>query len=109
MKKLLFLVLAVTPFFCRAQTDTAKYKQKEELCLLLVYPSGSSYEAYLDDGHKKAMKEMELKNGQGKAIEFGSMVNVLDYMSQRGWILNTSYPDIIRGIREISVIFKRPL
>jgi len=108
MKKLLFLVLFAAPFFCFAQTDTATHKQKIAYCIAQVEHDGSKFDINFDDG-SRGKNGSEIKDSQGKTMKFDSRITALNYVTQLGWTLVSSYT--LKGTtREvIAFVFQRPV
>ncbi len=109
MKKLLFLLLLSLPVFCLAQTDTTAYQKKIAYCTVEIDTRGSKYLASLDDGTTTKTSAMEIKDSKGKQIKFTSRIDVLDYMTQRGWTLVSSYYTASRAETFLGLIFKKPV
>jgi hypothetical protein len=110
MKKVLALLLLASPFYSLAQSNLTQTGRKEKFCVVYVHPAGSKYEIDIDDGTKKITKITELKDEKGKTVEFDSVVAILDYMSQRGWVLSTSASNIIqRGTTASFVLIYKQL
>ncbi|WP_158990614.1 hypothetical protein [Mucilaginibacter sp. L196] len=91
MKNLLFLLLLSLPVFCYAQTDTTVYQKKIAYCTVEIATRGSYYLVSIDDGTTTKASDMEIKDSKGKQIKFTSRIAVLDYVTQRGWKLVSSY------------------
>jgi hypothetical protein len=92
MKKLLFLLLLSLPIFCHAQTDTTAYQKKIAYCIVGIgSPSRKYVVATLFDGTAKKTSDIEIKDSQGKQIKFTTVIDVLDYVTQQGWTLVSSY------------------
>jgi len=107
MKKLLFLLLFTLPVFCKAQTDSASHKQTVSYCTAEIYPDGSKYEIIMDDGTKKKSSQMEIKTPNGKVMKLDSRIAALNYVTQQGWTLVSSYAVV--GISDaIGLILERP-
>ena len=109
MKKLLFLLLFAIPVFCKAQTDTTNHQKKIAYCTVEITTSGSKYLASLDDGTKTKSKDMEIKDSKGKQIKFTSRIAILDYVTQQGWILVSSYYMDDKYDNTLGIIFERPV
>jgi len=110
MKKLLLLLLFISPIYCFAQTDSLRYKPKEEFCEVKAVPNYSGYQLRISEKDEKSNKMPWLKDGNNKVRQFYSMAGVLNYMAQYGWVLVTSYSDVTRGNSDdIHLLYKRPL
>jgi hypothetical protein len=109
MKKIIFLTLFAIPIFCRAQTDTTNYQKKIAYCIVEIDTRGSNYLASLDDGTITKASAMEIKDSKGKQIKFTSRIAVLDYMTQRGWTLASSYYTSSRVETMLGLVFKKPV
>ncbi|OKS88010.1 hypothetical protein [Mucilaginibacter polytrichastri] len=108
MKKILILLLLVAPIYCFAQTDSLKYKQKEEFCdVQFRYAFGGKYVIMIDDGHGKSIQPPVLKDANGDNMKFPTMVNILNYMAKLGWVLVTSYSEVWQGSSSTHLIYKR--
>jgi hypothetical protein len=98
MKKILLLLLLIAPVYCFAQTDSVKYKQKEEFCEVQVSPSSfGKFVIMTDNSQDKSGKLTKLKDAAGNNRKFGSMVEILNYMAKYGWVLVTSYNEVFQG------------
>ena len=108
MKKLLILLLLAVPFICKAQTDTSNYQKKIAYCTVETQQSGSKFIAALDDGTTTKYSAMEIKDSKGKPLKFKSRITILDYMTQRGWTLVSSYGSA-NPLTIVDFIFERPV
>lgn len=105
MKKLLFLLLLSLPVFCHAQTDTTAYQKKIAYCIVGIgSPSRKYVVATLFDGTTTKTSDIEIKDSNGKQIRFPTTIAVLDYVTQQGWTLVSSY---YAGAQNF--IFKKPV
>jgi hypothetical protein len=110
MKKLLLMLLLISPIYCFAQTDSLKFKPKEEFCEVKAVPNYAGYQLRISEKNEKSDKMPWLKNADNKVRQFYSMVGVLNYMAQYGWILVTTYNDVTRGNSDdIHLLYKRSL
>jgi len=109
MKKLLFLLLLSLPVFCHAQTDTTAYQKKIAYCTVEVSQFGSKFFASLDDGTKTKANAMEIKDSKGKQVPFTSRIAVLDYITQQGWTLVSSYYKDDKFDNTLGLIFEKPV
>jgi hypothetical protein len=106
MKKLLFLALFIAPILCKAQTDTA-HKQKVNYCIAEVSADGSKYDMMFDDGSTTKRDGVKVKDAKGKIMVFNSKISALNYVTQLGWKLVSSYS--ISGILyDVAFVFERP-
>jgi len=108
MKNLLFLLLLL-PVFCHAQTDTTAYKKKIAYCTVEIAARGSYYLVSIDDGTTTKASAMEIKDSKGKQIKFTSRIAVLDYITQRGWTLVSSYYPYGKYDNTLGLIFEKPV
>ncbi len=108
MKKLLFLVLFAAPFFCFAQTDTTTQKQKITYCIAQVEHDGSKFDINLDDG-SRGRNGSEIKDSNGKTMKFDTRISALNYITQLGWTLVSSYTLKGTTLEVIAFVFKRPV
>ena len=109
MKNLLFLLLFSFPFFCLAQTDTNTYQKKVAYCTVEIGHDGSKYAASLDDGTTTKANAMEIKDSKGKQMLFTSRIAVLDYITQRGWTLVSSYYIVDKYFPVLGFVFEKPI
>jgi hypothetical protein len=109
MKNLLFLLLFSFPFFCLAQTDTNTYQKKVAYCTVEISHDGSKYAASLDDGTTTKSNAMEIKDSKGKQMLFTSRIAVLDYITQRGWTLVSSYYIVDKYFPVLGFVFEKPV
>ena len=109
MKNLLFLLLFSFPFFCLAQTDTNTYQKKVAYCTVEISHDGSKYAASLDDGTTTKANAMEIKDSKGKQMLFTSRIAVLDYITQRGWTLVSSYYIVDKYFPVLGFVFEKPV
>jgi hypothetical protein len=110
MKKLLFLLLFTLPVFCKAQTDSASYQKKIAYCTVEISHSGASkFVATLDDGTTTKINAMEIKDSKGKQIKFTSRIAILDYITQRGWTLVSSYYIVDKFFPVLGFVFEKPI
>jgi hypothetical protein len=111
MKKLLLLLLFISPICCFAQTDSLKYKQKEEFCeVQFARVLGGKFAVTIDNGNEKSGKATSLKDANGSKLKFKSVVSILNYMAQYGWVLVTSYSDVFQGSTDgTHLLYKREL
>jgi hypothetical protein len=106
MKKLLFLLFFAAPVFCLAQADTTIHKQKVAYCIAEVASDGSKYDMMFDDGSTQKRDGVKVKDAKGKVMVFDSKVSALNYVSQLGWKLVSSYT--IPGIvYDVAFVFER--
>lgn len=110
MRKLLLLLLFVAPVHCFAQTDSLKYKPKEEFCEAEVQAYTFGYELKMSSKDEDFDKVPYIKDANNKARRFRSMVGVLNYMAHNGWVMMSTYADVYRGNSGLlHLIFKRSL
>ena len=109
MKKLLILLLLAVPFICKAQTDTSNYQKKIAYCTVEITQFGSKYFVSIDDDSKTKASDMEIKDSKGKQIKFTSRIAVLDYITQRGWTLVSSYYPYGKYDNTLGLIFEKPV
>jgi hypothetical protein len=111
MKKLLVLLLFITPIYCFAQADSLKYKPKEEFCeVQFASALGGKFVVTIDNGNDNSDKATSLKDADGNKRKFKSVVSILNYMAQYGWVLVTSYSDVFQGATDgTHLLYKRAL
>ena len=108
MKMLLFILLFVIPAISRAQTDTVAYQKKIAYCTVETTQFGRNYEAKIDDGTSKKFGGVDIKNSKGKDRDFHSRSDILDYMTQLGWTLVSSY-GLPGQANAVGFVFERPV
>jgi hypothetical protein len=111
MKNLLLLLLLAFPVFCHAQTDTTVYQKKIAYCTVEISHPGmtSNFVATLSDGTTTKTSAMEIKDSNGKQIKFTSRIAVLDYITQRGWTLVSSYYIYDKFYPVLGFVFEKPV
>lgn len=110
MKKIIALFFLIAPAYCFAQTDSLKYKPKEEYCEVVARHYYSGYELKISNKDEDFDKIEWLKNADNKVRKFKSVLGVLNYMSQYGWMLITTFTEVTRGNSDdMHFVFKRPL
>ncbi|WCT11516.1 hypothetical protein [Mucilaginibacter jinjuensis] len=111
MKKLFLLLLFVAPAYCFAQTDSLKYKPKEEFCEAETEGFSYGYRLKISKTDQNFDKVPYIKNTNNKPREFNSMIGIMNYMAQDGWVLVTSYPEALNNglTQRLHLIYKRPL
>jgi hypothetical protein len=108
MKKLLLLLLFAAPMFGFAQVTTPSPQQKGPFYIAEVYRGLSNCEVSIDDGSGKKVKNMMIKDAQGKTMKFNSVVSVINYLAQNGWSIITSYEDTLGGATpSVALVIKR--
>src|ERR1700761_1148197 len=110
MKKILLLLLFTAPLFGFAQNVISSNQPKGPYGIAMVYCgfSKSQVELSINDGSGKKMKDMMIKDEQGKNLKFTSEVSALNYLSQNGWSIVSSYEDTSAGgTPNIAFVIKR--
>lgn len=101
MKTIFFIFMLSVPFFCKAQTGTAKTDTSqtdtistshEQYCSVIVTARALSthVNVFVDFGTRKYQR---LKDADGKIIKFSSDMAALNYMAARGWVLVGAFRD----------------
>ena len=106
MKKLLFLLLFAAPMLSKAQTDTSVYKQKVVYCIAEIASDGLKYDMMFDDGSTTKKDGIKVKDAKGKIMAFNSKISALNYVSQLGWKLVSSYT-IPGPLYDVAFVFER--
>ncbi len=113
MKKILFVISFVFPFFCFAQTDTTGTKQKEEYCMLFVSAKlfGKKINVNVDFGQEMPLLGNEkLRDGNGNVLNFNSIIAALNYMAKHGWLLVNAIPsELESGGTAFYYVMRRPI
>jgi hypothetical protein len=87
-----------------------RFKPKEEFCQVKAEGYYFGYELKVSNKDEDFDKVAYIKDANNKARRFRSMVGVLNYMAQYGWVLVTSYVDVTRGNSDnINLLYKRSL
>lgn len=98
MKKILLLSMLLVSICSFAQNNKTVY------CEMIGSGSfsGKSIKISFDFGSEsfsyKADDDYQLVDEKGNAIRFSSMINALNYMSERGWKLHTAYSASVKGM-----------
>ncbi len=91
MKKII-IALFLLPLVSFAQTDTTKVQQFCEVVATAKFLSNKVTIA-IDYGEKASIwKDQRLKDDEGKAKDFNSVIDALNYMGKGGWKLHAAYP-----------------
>jgi hypothetical protein len=91
--KKVFLLMLFVPFCMSAQTKRyyceIKGTERElssKMKIIFDFGQNSSYNIWSNLNHK-----MEFVDNEGKVIDFNSMVDAMNYMSERGWKFLQAY------------------
>lgn len=94
--KKVFLLMLFVPFCMSAQTKRyyceIKGTERElssKMKIIFDFGQNSSYNIWSNLNHK-----MEFVDNEGKVIDFNSMVDAMNYMSERGWKFLQAYSTI---------------
>ena len=99
-------MLAVLMAVCCAQAQSVPEGKYQVFCEVMGYNSWGfgKVKARLDMGRTQPNKEdYEYIYEGGKKKKFNTMMEVLDYMSKRGWILHSTYV-VSEGMSKQNVI-----
>jgi len=91
-KSILFLFLVFNAGMLLAQPDTARI---EQYCTVIANPRllSSRVTIEIDYGEQRSIwKDNRLKNEDGRAIKFNTVVDALNFMGRNGWQLVNAFP-----------------
>ncbi|RYE31267.1 MAG: hypothetical protein EOP23_16645, partial [Hyphomicrobiales bacterium] len=94
MKKILLILIVLSPIFSFAQTDTSRAKMKEQYCMIIASPKFFSTKVNIevDFGQPTAFfSDQRLKDESGKAMSFNTTIDALNYMGSQGWLFVNAY------------------
>lgn len=91
MKKFVF-ILCLLPLASFCQSDTSKVQQFCEIVAAAKFLSNKVNIA-IDYGEKSSIwKDQRVKDKDGEAKDFNSVIDALNYMGKNGWKLHAAYP-----------------
>jgi hypothetical protein len=107
MKKIALLVFMLVPFFCVAQQDSIK-KSPDAYCILIASEKllSNKVNVRVDYGH---FKDRGVKDESGEIGSLDSIVDALNFMSQKGWKFVNAYPMTLAGSNVYHYVLKREL
>ncbi len=115
MKKLILLVLIAFSIQAKAQvTDTTKYVQKEQYCMLLATAKFMSTKVTVSidfgqETHLLKYVDSRIKDDTGKVVAFNSVIDALNYMASKGWVFVNAYSLTTSGQNVLHYVLKREI
>ncbi len=92
MKKLMTICLVFGSLCSYAQSDSSTI---EQYCQVIASPRLLSNKVTIDidfGEEKSYLKDTRLKTLEGKAKQFNTIIDALNYMGREGWVFINAYP-----------------
>lgn len=103
----LLLIVLLFSISGYAQNDTARLEQYAEIVATPRLLS-NKVTISIDYGEERSIwKDSRLKNDEGKAVKFNTVIDALNYMGREGWKLVNAFP-INKGSEQVyHYVFKK--